>query len=444
MGKLKDRRMKIAIIGAGAIGVTTAHALSQIGAEIHVFEQASSAAQGASYAHSGVYGSGSVQPFFNPMFIKHWLLSILGKPKNIHWAVLNKISDYLLILKAAWRARKRYYPQTKQQLELLAQYSASVSSNYLFDENQESERALGLTVLYTQADSFEAASVLAKACNSEMIGINTKIKILSSADLLALDPALARHSDLQGAIFYPNEGYGNCALFTKQLKLQHQKNGVRYWMSTRVTQLQARENKWLLQSHAKMDEFNAESVDESAVLGLKQEHVFDVVIIAAGTDSASLLASVGLQLPVLQMHAYTVTLPCRERCDAPATCVLDAMTGNTITPIGNRVRVSGQYRLGASSKKSTMAYKYLGQAIQHWYPYASKVSEASYDESISCVAVDSKPIVGHTQLPGLYVNFAHGPASWALSFGCAQALADELMGKVDRFDLQPFSPQRFE
>jgi D-amino-acid dehydrogenase len=257
---------------------------------------------------------------------------------------------------------------------------------------------------------------------------------------------------LLGAIVYPSESYGNCALFTKQLKSRHQKNGVQYWFNTQVLGLETHGQQWRVHTQARpgtlaagdandvAEETNASTSSQLPQAGM----LFDAVIVAAGAGSSALLTPLGLSCPTLKTHAYNVTLPMHERIDSPSLCVLDAATGNTLTPIGNRIRVSGQHQLGAAPKQRSPAYKALGQTIQHWYPFASKVSEASYDVSSSCIATDSKPIVGRTWLPGLHVNFAHGDRHWALSFGCAQALADELMNETDKFDLTAFSPFRFD
>jgi D-amino-acid dehydrogenase len=303
-------------------------------------------------------------------------------------------------------------------------------------------------VLHSHPLAFEAASAQAAASNLAISDAEQKIKILSPAQAQALEPALAVPASLLGAIVYPQEAYGNCALFTKQLKNVHQQRGVQYRLNTQVTGLESVGQRWRLHTQAYINGANPDSLlaDDASTTGTGKStaaEVFDAVIIAAGEGSMGLLAPLGIHFPVLNTHAYTVTVPVQERHDAPSHCVLDAATGNTITPIGQRIRVSGQHQLGKAAQPRSAAFKALGQAIQHWYPYASKVSEASYDNSASCVTIDAKPIVGATQLAGLYVNMAHGPQHWALAFGCAQALADTLHHTVDRFDLAPFSPQRF-
>ena len=58
--------MKIAIVGAGIIGVTTAYELVADGHEVTVFERHGAAALGTSFANAGVAGPGYVTPWAAP------------------------------------------------------------------------------------------------------------------------------------------------------------------------------------------------------------------------------------------------------------------------------------------------------------------------------------------------------------------------------------------
>ena len=50
--------MKIAIVGAGIVGVTTAYELAADGHEVTVFERCSAAAEESSFANAGVVAPG--------------------------------------------------------------------------------------------------------------------------------------------------------------------------------------------------------------------------------------------------------------------------------------------------------------------------------------------------------------------------------------------------
>ena len=58
--------MRIAVIGAGIIGVTTAYELSTDGHEVCVFERQGSVAEETSFANAGVVAPGYVTPWAAP------------------------------------------------------------------------------------------------------------------------------------------------------------------------------------------------------------------------------------------------------------------------------------------------------------------------------------------------------------------------------------------
>jgi D-amino-acid dehydrogenase len=434
--------MKIAIIGAGAVGVSTAHVLSKAGCEVHVYEQGSSAAQGASFSHGGLFGANHVSPLFSPAYAAQWAQAIIGKPKHMLWRKRVSISEYLNNAKALWQSRTSVHQTCSTALVQLAIYSDVVRAKALSGKRMEYEQNNGLLALHQNPVQFEAASNSATLLNEYISSSSKKIKILNSTQAFEQEPALAKHTSVAGAIYFPSEGYGNCALYTKQLKLRHQKKGVYYRFNKAVTQLEPSGTQWRVHTQERQGTIAADDAMDDSVPS--DNGLYDAVVVAAGAGSVSLLSSLNIHFPVLKTHTYAVTLPSGDAVDSPASAVLDVVSNHVIVPIGNRLRVSGQHQIGGNPTQHSKAYKSLGQTIQHWYPFASKVSEASYDSSASCIAVDSKPIVGATSMPGLYVNFAHGSQAWPLAFGTAQALCDEILKADDRFKLDAFLPQRFK
>ena len=58
--------MKVAVIGAGVVGVTTAYELASQGHRVSVFEKRGSAAEDISFANAGIASAGYAAPWAAP------------------------------------------------------------------------------------------------------------------------------------------------------------------------------------------------------------------------------------------------------------------------------------------------------------------------------------------------------------------------------------------
>ncbi|MEO0028857.1 MAG: hypothetical protein RJB45_898, partial [Pseudomonadota bacterium] len=65
--------MKVAVIGAGVIGITTAYELAAQGHQVSVFERNGAAAEECSFANTGVASAGYASPWGRPGVFKHIL-----------------------------------------------------------------------------------------------------------------------------------------------------------------------------------------------------------------------------------------------------------------------------------------------------------------------------------------------------------------------------------
>lgn len=79
--------MKIAVIGAGIIGVTTAYELARRGHEVEVFERHGAVAEGSSFANAGVLAPGYVTPWAAPGMPGKVLRYLLQQHAPFGWAV---------------------------------------------------------------------------------------------------------------------------------------------------------------------------------------------------------------------------------------------------------------------------------------------------------------------------------------------------------------------
>ena len=141
--------MKIAIVGAGIIGVTTAYELASDGHEVTVFEQRSAAAEEASFATAGLLAPYLLSPWAVPGFGQP--LRLVGAQATLRMAGGLTLANWAWLRR--WRSMARSHSAPATAVERLAQYSQtrlqSIASQHELDFEASDGR---LVLLRTEED----------------------------------------------------------------------------------------------------------------------------------------------------------------------------------------------------------------------------------------------------------------------------------------------------
>src|SRR5215207_752199 len=140
-------RMKIAIVGAGIIGVTTAWELASDGHEVMVFERRGAAAEESSFANAGVVAPGYVTPWAEPgmrSMVLHSLLSAHGAVK-LRWPLTGRDLAWM----ARWQraCKLESYLANRARMQRLAFYSRTRLHEITEARELSYERSDGYLVL---------------------------------------------------------------------------------------------------------------------------------------------------------------------------------------------------------------------------------------------------------------------------------------------------------
>ena len=426
--------MKIAIVGAGVIGVTTAYELACDGHDVTVFERNAAIAVESSFANAGIIAPGYAAPWAAPgmpfKVFKH--LFSRHAPVKIKFPLSG---NDLAWLWRAWHACKMdTYLANRNRMQGLASYSRDRLHAITADLALEFERNEGLLVLLRSAKD-------AKLMQPSLQVLRDNGMAFAEIDAAAarlIEPAINPDNDFFGAIHLPNDEVGNCREFTLLLKAESQKLGVKYEMNTTVA----------IVSSAK-----------SAILTIanegSQHHTtreFNAAVMCAGVASAELLKPIlkplKRELPLVPVYGYSITAQVREDLNAPRSAVIDERYKAAISRMGNRVRVTGSYEIGGSlDNKPISAISTLYKVLQDWFPGAAYISNmgASVTEwkGASHMLPDGPPVLGPSGVPNIWLNLGHGADGWALSFGSARVLANLIAKRAPDIDVSGMSIERF-
>jgi len=410
--------MKIAIVGAGIVGVTTAYELASDGHEVTVFEQRSAAAEEASFATAGLLGSHVLSPWALPGFGQ--ALRLMGAHATLRLAS-GLGQDHLAWL-WRWRGAARANSAPAPALEQLARYSQerlkAIASEHELDFESSDGRLVLLRSEQERAALQPALQVL-RDC-----GVTARE--IDAATARHIEPGLSPDAPLACAIHLPDASAGNCRLFAQLLRQGTQGSGVQFAFNTRVERI-------------------ATSPLGIAVPGEPELRRFDAVVLCAGMASAALLPPLGLRLPMTAVYGYSVSAPLRESTHAPRASVVDMAQQISITRLGQRVRIAGGAELaGADADHHTPTLQRLYRTLNDWFPGGAQLSSGlQVWRGARTMLPDAAPVVGPSGVPGLWLNTGHGAGGWALACGSARAVADLIGQRSPEIGLEEFGIQRF-
>ena len=411
--------MKIAVIGAGIIGITTAYELAVDGHEVRVFERRGAAAEETSFANAGVVAPGSVTPWAAPGMPGKVLGNLLSRHAAVKLSLPLSGGDLTWMWKW-WRACKlETYLANRARLQRLAFYSRKRLHHLTAGLQLEYDRAEGYTVLLRS----EKDSRLVQPGLQVLRDAGVAFSEISAEAVRKIEPAINPDTEFLGGIYLPDDEVANCRQFALLLKDKARNIGVNFEFNTAVAHL------------------NRVQAASLFIAGKDAPRQFDRVVICAGLASAALLKPLGLKIPMTAVYGYSISAPLRETLNAPRSALMDERYKVAISRLGNRVRVAGSAEIGGSvTKHRASSVQTLYKVLQDWFPGAAQNAKTGASVQLwkgaRPMLPDGPPLIGDSGIPGLWLNLGHGSSGWALSCGSARALADVMAGKAADIDME--------
>ncbi len=416
--------MRVAVIGAGIVGVTTAYELALLGAEVTVFERRASVASVGSFANAGIIAPGYVTPWAAPGMPWKLLMGLLGAESPLRVAGPGALSQ----LPWAWRwwraCRREVHANNRAAMFRLALFSRDRLLELTRSLNLEYEQNPGLLVLLRSESELKAAQPgLALLRDWGVVH-----EVVDRVRAIALEPGLHAGAPLHGAIHLPQDGLGNCRQFAHLLKAQAQRHGARFCFDTDVKAVHAGATP------------QVETADGQRTL---HEHV----VICAGAEANTLLRGLKLRLPLAAVHGYSVTAPLRPLeglpMPGPRAALIDERHKVAISRLGQRVRVAGSAEIGGrGDAMSLRTLRLLYRVLEDWFPGAAVLRDAQHWKGARPMLPDGPPVLGESGAAGVWLNLGHGASGWALACGSARVLAERIAGRPAPLDLSGLTIER--
>lgn len=439
--------MRVAVIGAGIVGVTTAYELAADGHEVTVFERRGSVAAEASFANAGVVAPGYVTPWAAPDMPGRALRSLFARhaPVRLHASLDPALLAWLW---RWWRAcRADTWRSNRTSMQRLAVFSRSRLHEITKALQLEYERQSGYLVLLRS----EAELAAARPGLKLLTELGGRFHLVDAARCREIEPGLNPDTTLHAGVHLPDDEVGNCRQFAHLLRTEAQKLGARWCFHTQVQRVVPGRAPQVVHRYMPPAESTQLLVDpapsssdapatEPAPLEPVAEE-FDAVVVCAAMGAPELLRPHGLRLPLRAVHGYSVTAPLRpddnpsER--APRAALMDERYKVAISRIGQRIRVAGSAEIGGSlHKHDPRAIDTLYKVLNDWFPGAGRMSQVQRWKGARPMLPDGPPVIGASGIDGIWLNLGHGSSGWALACGSAFALAQAMAGREAPISLE--------
>jgi D-amino-acid dehydrogenase len=435
--------MKIAVVGAGIIGITTAYELARDGHEVTVYERRQAACEEASFSNAGVLSPGYVTPWAAPGM--SWkVLKQLSSPHAAFRVNFPLAGADVAWLWRFWRAcNVNTYTRHRAALQQLAFFSRSQLHEITERHSLEYDRAKGyLIALRTEKDR-----ALVQSSLKVLRDLGVPYSEFDEAATREVEPAINSETRFVGAIHLADDEVANCRQFALLLKDECRRMGVRFEFNVSV--------KKVLESNTGTARGAilsiANSYISSQMMPLKADSTqasdgsdvhYDAAVLCSGVHAASLLTPLGIRVPLRPVYGYSVSAHVKEPLNAPRSGLMDERYKVSITRLGQRVRVAGSAQIGGSpGDMNRAALATLYKVLHDWFPGAAVMSQGVQQwQGSRPMLADRPPVIGRALTnSSVWLNLGHGSSGWALSCGSARHLADQMAGRAPQLDSAAFA-----
>jgi D-amino-acid dehydrogenase len=413
---------RVAVVGAGVVGLACAWELRRLGADVVVLERAGLGG-GVSRGNTGWVSPSLTYPLPGPGMLREGLRQLVTGGDAF---VLRPRLDPAFV---GWLwSFRRNCSRARFDAGVRALLALNRRTLELFDAYRDAGVAFemhtaGLVVAARTAAGLELYRRTFQRLR-ELGYDGGSIDELDASGLVALEPALDR-AQVAAGLHARVDRFVRPEQLTAGLAERLRADGVEIHEGCELRAIRRGAGEWILET-------------TSGPVAARR------LVVAAGLTTAPLLRGLGVRVPLMGARGYSVTIPGRGTPPRHALYLAEAKLG--LSPFDGGVRIAGVFELGASSDRVAPAVgeRLLAAArpyLAGWRPETDGTVEAW--AGLRPSTPDGLPLIG--ALPGLddiYLATGHGMLGVTLAPATANLLAPLVLEGRAAPELSPFDPAR--
>lgn len=401
---------RVAVLGAGIVGLATAWQLQRDGFEVTVIDRAQPGS-GTSFGNGAQLSYAYVQPLADPSIWAQLPKLLFSRESPFSLSLRLDPAQWAWGLRFLAACRSDVSARSTAELLALAEESRAALDTMLADTQADCDyTASGKLVMFGSEDSFAAAR---RQLELQRLLGGADQHALTLAQCLHIEPALAGAAAQHvGGIYTPGECAADCARLCGALHGVLQARGVRFLLGAPLGAVR-REG----------DRLVAVQVAEEWVEA-------DHFVAALGSGVAAFARQFGAYLPVYPLKGYSLSFDLPNVPGlAPQVSVTDAQRKVVFARLGQRLRVAGLAELaGHDTRIEARRVAQLQKAAREVFPLACAGSDTQPWAGLRPATPTGVPMLGRVAgaPDNLLFNAGHGALGFTLAAGSAQRLSKTL------------------
>ncbi len=413
--------MKIVVMGAGIIGVSTAWYLLQQGHEVVVVDRQDDAAMETSFANGAQISVSFCEPWANagaPFKVAKWLLRddspLLFRPRL-------EPAQWRWGLSFLTQCTTAAFERNVEQLVQLGRYSHEALKGLVKDTGIEYDRLeRGILHFFSSQADFDAGAAGAEVMRRH--GVDRRV--LGRGEVLKIEPALRNFgANIFGGTYTPSDESGDACVFTQKLARLCAARGATFLYSHDILGLERAGS-----------EISGVQI-ASRVSGKRQLLKGDAYVAAMASYTPALLKPLGECLNIYPAKGYSATLRLKKPEAASVVSLLDDTRKIAISRLGDHVRIAGTAELvgmdtSLDSPTSRVRCDALVRRYEELFPGVADLGERNYWTGLRPSTPTNIPYIGRSKkASNLWLNAGHGTLGWTHGAGSGLALAELMAGR---------------
>ncbi|MEM8838536.1 MAG: D-amino acid dehydrogenase [Pseudomonadota bacterium] len=401
---------KIAVIGAGITGITTAYSLLNRGFDVTIFDRNRYAAMETSYANGGQLSASNAEVWtqWSTIFkgIK-WMFEpgapLLVNPRP-SWHKYSWMAEFMSNI-------PNYRKNTVETVRLAIAAREHLKSHaekegFTFDCEER-----GILHIYTNEADFAAA----KKVNGLLAEGGLERREVTPDEIRTIEPAVS--GPLHAGYYTKSDFTGDIHLYARGLSEACKRRGAVFHYHGDIVDIRTERFGLTLAWRDNDGETTYEG--------------FDGVVVCAGVGSREIAEKLGDRVNIYPVKGYSITVSLDDEQSqkaAPWVSLLDDKAKLVLSRLGvDRLRIAGTAEFnGYNLDIRDDRIKPLIRWCERFFPDVSTEYAIPW-AGLRPMMPSMMPKVGRGKRPGIFYNTGHGHLGWTLSAATAEIVAEDVL-----------------